>query len=307
MSAILVFEAESHIDLSPLTKHLWQARVPHRVIIENGKQGLWVSNIEDAEKVKALLDLWQKGELPKAENMAQPSWFTWNQILLFVSQYPVVTAVLVILLGAAVITQLGLAVDGWQILSMDNWQAAGSSIAALKYVNWYNFLTPTLIHFGLFHLIMNVFWWWILAREVERVDGSRGLLALFFVLALITNIGFFLLKGPLFGGLSGVNYGLMAWVWFRQARYQKILMPRFQRQIAEQTENVQQELKQALARMPMVYFVPKWLFPFMMVWMALSIGFENAMSVTSNIAHESHLIGAIAGLVLAWLVPLKKI
>jgi GlpG protein len=55
---------------------------------------------------------------------------------------------------------------------------------------------------------------WELGSKVERVMGSVNMLLLFMVIALVSNASQFVFGGPgLFGGMSGVVYGLLGFSW----------------------------------------------------------------------------------------------
>ena len=55
---------------------------------------------------------------------------------------------------------------------------------------------------------------WELGSRIERGLGSLNLLGLFLVIALVSNTIQYLFGGPaLFGGLSGVVYGLLGFAW----------------------------------------------------------------------------------------------
>jgi GlpG protein len=74
-----------------------------------------------------------------------------------------------------------------------------------------------LIHFGILHLAMNALWYWELGRRIEAHQGSWMLLGLTLLFALISNIAQYSFGGPsLFGGLSGVLYGLLGHCWLYQ-------------------------------------------------------------------------------------------
>lgn len=82
--------------------------------------------------------------------------------------------------------------------------------------------SPTFVHYTLLHLLTNLYLWWLLASQLERYSRVR-LLVLFAVLAAFSNFCQWSYDGPRFGGLSGVIYGLLAYMWVvnrqRPARY----------------------------------------------------------------------------------------
>lgn len=78
---------------------------------------------------------------------------------------------------------------------------------------WWRLLTPAFLHFGLLHITFNLLWWWELGGIVERHQSPMRLLALTFVIAIVSNAAQFVAYGPGFGGLSAVVYGLVGYLW----------------------------------------------------------------------------------------------
>ncbi|GGB41627.1 rhomboid family intramembrane serine protease GlpG [Oceanisphaera marina] len=130
---------------------------------------------------------------------------------------------------------------------------------------WRGF-TPALLHFSLMHLVFNLFWWWYLAGMVERRRGHGKLLLLLLISALLPNLMQFLASGPQFGGLSGVVYALLAYVWLSG------------------------RLNPAGG-----IGLPDGMAVFMVVWLIL--GFAGALGPVANLAH---LGGGLIGLLQAW-------
>lgn len=74
-------------------------------------------------------------------------------------------------------------------------------------------ITPIFLHFSIFHILFNMMWIKVLGGAVESVQGSWKLALHVVVYAIAGNVVQFYMSGPLFGGMSGVNYGLFAYVW----------------------------------------------------------------------------------------------
>ena len=284
MSSILVLQASPDINLTPITDRLWQSNIPHRVIMGVETQDLWVARAEDAEQVKIWVQQWQAGELSAKPDRAEelPWQVKFQQRWFIASRIPVTVVTLMAVVLIFFIQQLGfLPLEDW-LLQGQYW--AGEKLDYLSF--WrndvYRWWTPALIHLSFMHVLMNGFWWWVLAKEIELHDGHIGLIVLTLVLSLATAFAQYLAVGPYFAGLSGVVYGLMGWAWGRQARYKKIY-----------------------SDAPPRYQLPSWLFPFMMVSMVV-IMFIDGAGAQLNIGHESHLSGAIVGVVLAFIWPVSK-
>jgi GlpG protein len=82
-------------------------------------------------------------------------------------------------------------------------------------------VTPVLLHGSLLHLGFNMLWLYSLGSQVETGRGTLRFLALVLAFSVVSNLTQYLWAGPNFLGMSGVVYGLFAYVWM-QSRY----MPR---------------------------------------------------------------------------------
>jgi GlpG protein len=71
------------------------------------------------------------------------------------------------------------------------------------------------VHFGLLHLLFNLLWLKDLGSLIEHSQGWRHLLLLVLVIAGLSNFAQYVVSGPTFGGMSGVVYGLLGFVWLR--------------------------------------------------------------------------------------------
>lgn len=284
MSSILVFQASPEINLTPITERLWQSNIPHRVIINKETQDLWVSRIEDAEQVKIWVQQWQAGELTAKPDRSEdiPWQVSLHKGVLIASRIPVTVITLLSIISIFVVQQLGfLPLEDW-LLEAQYWAGERLDYRSFWSNEFYRWWTPALIHLSLMHIIMNGFWWWVLAREIEVHDGHIGLIALVLILSIATAFAQYLAVGPYFVGLSGVVYGLMGWAWGRQTLYKKMYLD-----------------------FPPRYQLPGWLFPFMMLSMVV-IMFIDGVGAQLNIGHESHLSGAIVGVALAFIWPANK-
>jgi GlpG protein len=127
-------------------------------------------------------------------------------------------------------------------------------------------LGPALFHFSWLHIVFNTMWWWQLGGSVERTLGKGALINLFLITALLSNLGQFMVSGPNFGGLSGVVYGLVGYVW-----WYGWLAP-----------------EKGL-------FISKPIIGFLLFWLLL--GYADVLPV--NMANTAHLLGLVSGCLLA--------
>lgn len=172
-------------------------------------------------------------------------------------------------IAVAVLTGLGQQPDPvghW--LSIAGYETVGNMIrwSGLSQVTsgqLWRLVTPIFIHYGPIHLIFNMMWLYSLGNLVEARRGSLFLLFLVLVTAIPSNLAQYYLAGPSFGGMSGVDYGLLGYVWIK-GRYD----PSAGMAIGQQT---------------MV---------FMLGWLAL--GFFGVFSM----ANGAHVGGLVMGLVI---------
>lgn len=76
--------------------------------------------------------------------------------------------------------------------------------------------TPMLLHFGFFHLVFNAFWLLDLGAAIERFQGTARFSLFIALCAAASNLAQFQFGGtPSFGGLSGVVYALVGYLWTR--------------------------------------------------------------------------------------------
>jgi len=76
-------------------------------------------------------------------------------------------------------------------------------------------ITPIFIHMSLIHLLFNMLWLKDLGSMIEVRQGSLKLLLMVMVIGVGSNLGQAWVGGPVFGGMSGVVYGLFGYIWMR--------------------------------------------------------------------------------------------
>ncbi len=79
-------------------------------------------------------------------------------------------------------------------------------------------LTPIFLHFMMIHILFNMMWLWDLGGVVEKKQSPLFLLFFVVSIGIISNSIQCLASGPAFGGMSGVVYGLLGYVWIRSLK-----------------------------------------------------------------------------------------
>ncbi len=136
-------------------------------------------------------------------------------------------------------------------------------------------ISPIFMHFGLFHIVFNMLWLYLLGGLLEIRQGKWLLLLLVLVSAVISNLGQFYFIGPYFGGMSGVIYALFGYVWI-----QGLVNAEFGVRLQPQIVNM------------------------MLIWFAICWSGVLNLVFGISIANSAHTAGLVSGIVLAVLLTL---
>jgi GlpG protein len=272
MSRVAVLRLPLAVDLSGFVKLLQRMQVPHRVSEEAGEQVLWVpANI--SHDVRVLYERYPEGDpehnldIPIAQSIRRPNFAEQ------VRHGKATAAVLLLSLIVGALTLLGDNLSTLRWLTFLDFRVVGEYIHfvpladSLAAGQWWRLVTPMLIHFGFLHLAMNGMWYWELGRRIESRQGSVNLIGLTLLFSLVSNYAQFVFSGPtLFGGLSGVLYGLLGHCWIFQ-----ILSPNS------------------------AYRLPRGVLAMMLIWLLLCLSGLVSMIGFGEIANAAHVGGLLVG------------
>lgn len=275
---VLVTAFPLQADLLPLTKALWAHDLAHQIVEQDNQQQLWLINPAHLAVTLSLCEQFAQGELP--QQPATRNTKTTRQWGRLLRKTPVTAGLLVITLGLALLTNLGnnyslvapfsfflmyttpepYLIGGWQHLLTQPWRL----------------ITPIWLHFGILHLVFNCLWWWELGRRIELQQSGKKLLWLLLLTAILSNLAQAWQGINLFGGLSGVIYGLLGYIWL----WDKLNKP--------------------------VFLLPEGIVIFMLAWLVLGFTDVLAMVGAGNMANMAHLGGLLSGLGLALIMTMLK-
>ena len=136
---------------------------------------------------------------------------------------------------------------------------------------WWRLITSMFLHFSFAHLAFNCLWIYVLGEKIERVDGKLIFTLIIILTGVFSNLlQYFWTSSSLFGGLSGVIYGMLGYclVMEMESNYDK-------------------------------YGLPPGLYLFMIAWLIL--GFLGILDLFGfgSVANFAHLGGMLSGLMFA--------
>ena len=265
------FAAE--IDLSRIDQKLHKQQIIHRFTMESNIQVLWVPENVDAEavmeQVKQWLDHPESLDSGSMQNQNSPISIRFNE-----KPAPVTLVFVALCFAGAALYYFG---DSFFRLftfwdTFERFRAGDTVFRDISDGEIWRLITPIFLHFSPAHSIFNALSLWYLGSMVERHSGISRLLLLILVIGLVSNSAQAIVSTEyvLFGGMSGVVFGLLSYVWLAQ------------------------RLNPACG-----YNLFQSLFVFMTAYMLLStLGIFNWLT-GGDIADTAHIVGYITGLLLA--------
>ncbi|MCR8924246.1 rhomboid family intramembrane serine protease [Dasania sp. GY-MA-18] len=271
MAEYKAVEAELGEDLTEFSRLLWQHKLRHRILVQGHKQYLLVANAEDAKQVAQAYQSMQQGQLQWSEPVVPAPQAPRPPLWRYFYHLPVtLIAIALSVLGYLLVrfdTQLGLAAQFTFFAIVRD--GAAYSFTLPKDQLW-RLLTPMFLHFSLLHIVFNMLWLWDLGRRVEMIQGSIKLLGLIVLVAMGSNLAQAMVAGAaIFGGMSGVIYGLLGygWLW-------SVLVPHKSMHI------------------------PHAIVVFMLLWLVLCLmGFTRLLGL-GDVANAAHVGGLLIGLLI---------
>lgn len=136
----------------------------------------------------------------------------------------------------------------------------------------WRWLSHAVLHFSVMHIAFNILWWWQFGGDIEKKLGGFKLLQIFAISSALSGAGQYWVEGANFGGLSGVVYALVGYLWVVSTKAPQLGLT-----------------------------IPRQIVGFMLIWLVL--GYIQPFMAIANTAH---LAGLIAGVGIGWIDSIKS-
>lgn len=271
-----VADVDLSMDLSGLVEFLRQQQLLYRVSEEQDRQVVWVKNASLIPSLREVIDKLERGELkfdaPDEQHVQSPVPRQLPGVVTQLMSFPVTACLLILsIVGYLVVEMNWLQVFGFLIfLEPENGELLNLQQTLNDGQVW-RLWTPAFLHFDIFHIVFNGLWLWDLGRRLERLQGRWRYLASVMFLALVANVTqYYWEGGAIFGGMSGVIYGLVGYIAIRKRLNPDSLIN-----------------------------IPNGIIIFMLVWLCLCMSGVVDLFMIGGVANGAHVGGLIAGVVLA--------
>ncbi|MCG9633556.1 rhomboid family intramembrane serine protease GlpG [Vibrio sp. Isolate30] len=176
---------------------------------------------------------------------------------------PVTLSIMLLCVVIFILQQLGFNQQIFQMLHFP----------ALDGQQWqlWRWLSHAVLHFSVMHIAFNILWWWQLGGDIEKKLGGLKLLQIFAISSALSGAGQYWVEGANFGGLSGVVYALVGYLWVVSTKAPQMGLT-----------------------------IPRQIVGFMLIWLVLGY-----MQPFMAIANTAHLAGLIAGVGIGWVDSMK--
>ncbi len=275
---IKALEIPSQVDLARFSAYLHACGLAHRISEEGTNQVVWVAEETEVDFVQQEFNRLESGELILNGEISRGTTLALGaRFFGALVRFPLT---LVLIITSLVFYPVSFGVehgDFGVLFSKMTFLAMEQHNGTLYFMSltdtWatgerWRVISPMFIHFGLIHIVFNLLWVWEIGRRIEFTNGSMMLAGIVLLSSLAANFTQFFMSGPsLFGGMSGVVFGLLG----HSLVYSRI--------------NPARDMG-----------VPRAIYIFMLVY--LVIGFTGAIDLLGfgSLANGAHLGGLLGGL-----------
>ncbi|WP_461482325.1 rhomboid family intramembrane serine protease [Porticoccus sp.] len=266
---VQVADIPARYDLTDFYQALDARGIAYRLQRQGDMVELWVGASEDVRAVVRMLEDFSLHHPPPPLPGSQQLGFQEQA-----RKMPVVVVLLLLSIVGTAIVDWGFPLIHW--FTFQDFELIGDNIQfatadqAMASGQYWRLITPIFLHFGIFHVAFNGVWMWELGRRIEPLAGSVPMLVIVLLMAVSSNLGQYLWSGPaLFGGMSGVVYGLLGYIWIRNK----------------------------VAPRP-ILALPPGLLGFLLFWLLAGMTGLIDMLMSGSIANAAHGVGLLSGMLL---------
>lgn len=184
-----------------------------------------------------------------------------DQLSLWAKYHRITATLIALSIIVAVVSKLGSDFTFLRILFISQ---SSRGLSEILHGQLWRLFTPIIIHFGIMHIVFNMLWLYQLGSAIEQRQNRKRMMILVIVISVLSNLAQFFWSGPIFGGMSGVVYGLLGYVW-AQGKF---------------NPGASIGLNQSTTLMMLIWFIVCW------------------MGLVGNIANMAHTVGLLCGIVL---------
>ena len=208
------------VDLTHLLRYLSSHSYVTRVTEEGGQQQLWTIE-PDRNAVLEITESWIDGSLDlsqdvnsdeegKASSFGALKWVSLVNL-------PITWAMLILGCLGMILVYLNMFTELlFQAIDQRQWLSLSETLA--KGQVW-RLITPIFLHFGLLHFIFNALFIWVIGHRVEQLMGSTRYLVMILWVSVFSNFAQYMMTpNSIFGGLSGVVYGIIGFALVHQSQ-----------------------------------------------------------------------------------------
>ncbi|WP_054112668.1 rhomboid family intramembrane serine protease [Marinagarivorans algicola] len=235
MKAVCLARFPAELNLSPLDKALTEHNILHRFTEEQQEQVLWLANeasvAQAVEVIKRFLSA-------SAQDTADSSFITpplsvvvsdtvndteegghvLSGVFTFIKMAPITVALIVLgAIGYCIVAMPWLTL--YQLMTFTPIKIVDTRlfVAPWQWQESWRALSPIFLHFGIGHIIFNAMAMLQMGSWVERLWGFKWYALVCLCAALAGNgLQYFWDHSPMFGGLSGVVYGVFTFNYITQ-------------------------------------------------------------------------------------------
>jgi GlpG protein len=201
---------------------------------EAGKWAIWIHAEDEIPKAKDLLNAFNanpgdprfrqsrsvaaqmKEKEQEEESQASKRYFDRGKIFKSTTPYGVGPLTLILIMASVAVAALtGLGASGGIVDLLLISTTFGHQLPEVGHGEVWRLITPIFLHFHFLHIFFNMMWLFDLGSMVEGRESTWKLLVLVLFIGVVSNLGQYYAKGPAFGGMSGVIYGLLGYVWMK--------------------------------------------------------------------------------------------